>query len=391
MIEFDEAFGIVMRSAIETQSEIIPFIDSCNRILAEDITSDVDMPPFNRSAVDGYACFRTDLIGELEVVEVIPAGKVPMQKVGKNQCSKIMTGAIVPEGCDIVFMVEESENLKNGKIRFTGEESKPNVSLKGQDVRKGDIVLKMDKFIHPQDLAIMASVGHTSVLVKKKPVVGIISTGDELINPSEIPLESQIRNSNAYQLLSQVARAGGIPTNYGIAPDNESVTYSIIVKAIHECEIVIITGGVSMGDFDFVPSVLRRAGVDILFDRVNVQPGKPTTFGVHRDAVIFGLPGNPVSSFIQFEMLVRPLINRMMGYEWKAEVHKFPMAMNYKRKSSDRLGLIPVFINSDKEAMPVDFHGSAHITALSGTDGIIFVNPGITFLKKGEIVNVRQI
>jgi molybdopterin molybdotransferase len=391
MIEFEEAFGIVMKPVIETQSEFIPFNDSCNRILAEDITSDVDMPPFNRSAVDGYACHRTDLNNELEVIEVIPAGKVPVMKAGLNQCSKIMTGAIVPEGCDIVFMVEEAEILKNGKIRFTGAVSKPNVSLKGEDVRKGDVVLKKNIFIQPQDLAIMASVGHTSVLVKKKPVVGIISTGDELINPSETPGISQIRNSNAYQLLAQVTRAGGTATNYGIAPDNESVTYSIIVKAIHECEIVIITGGVSMGDFDFVPSVLRRAGVNILFDRVNVQPGKPTTFGIHPDAVIFGLPGNPVSSFIQFEMLVRPLINRMMGHEWKPGVHKLPMAMNYKRKSSDKLGLIPVFINKEMEVMPVDFHGSAHITALSGTDGIIFVKPGITSLKKGERVNVRQI
>jgi molybdopterin molybdotransferase len=391
MIEFEEAFGIVMNSAIETQSEIISFNDSCNRILAEDIKSDVDMPPFNRSAVDGYACHRTDLNDELEVIEVIRAGKVPVQKVGKNQCSKIMTGAIVPDGCDIVFMVEESENLKNGKIRFTGSGSKPNFSLKGGDVRTGDVVLKKFKFIQPQDLAIMASVGHTSVLVKKKPVVGIISTGDELINPSEVPQISQIRNSNAYQLLAQVTRAGGIGINYGIAPDNESVTYSIIVKAIRESEIVIITGGVSMGDFDFVPAVLKRAGVKILFDRINVQPGKPTTFGIHHEAVVFGLPGNPVSSFIQFEMLVRPLIGRMMGYKWKPEEHKFPMSMDYTRKSSDRLGLIPVFINEEMEAVPVEFHGSAHLTALSGTDGIIFVNPGKTTVKKGEIVNVRQI
>jgi len=391
MIEFEEAFGIVMRSVIETQSEIIPFIDSCNRILDEDITSDVDMPPFNRSAVDGYACRLADLNDELEVIEVIPAGKVPGQKPGKNQCSKIMTGAIVPEGCDIVFMVEESEHLENGKISFTGAESKPNFSLKGEDVRTGDIVLKKSKFIQPQDLAIMASVGHTHVLVKKKPVVGIISTGDELISPSEIPGISQIRNSNAYQLLAQVTRAGGTAVNYGIAPDDESVTYSIIMKAIRECEIVIITGGVSMGDFDFVPSVLRRAGVEILFDRVNVQPGKPTTFGIHDEAVVFGLPGNPVSSFMQFEMLVRPLINNMMGHEWNPVMHQFPLATNYKRKSSDRLGLIPVFINRNMEVMPVDFHGSAHITALSGTDGIIFVKPGIKSLKKGEIVNVRQI
>jgi molybdopterin molybdotransferase len=391
MIEFEEAFGIVMRSVIETQSENILFNDSCYRILAEDIASDVDMPPFNRSAVDGYACHATDLNEELEVIEVIPAGKVPVKKVGKQQCSKIMTGAIVPEGCDIVFMVENSENLRNGKIRFTGRETKPNVSLKGEDVRTGDIVLLKKKFIQPQDLAIMASVGHTQVLVKKKPLVGIISTGDELIEPFEFPGISKIRNSNAYQLVAQVTRAGGIASNYGIAPDIESVTYSLIVKAIHECEIVIVTGGVSMGDFDFVPSVLRRAGVEILFDRVNVQPGKPTTFGIHSDAVVFGLPGNPVSSFIQFEMLVRPLINRMMGHDWIPGEHKLPMAMDYKRKSSDRLGLIPVFINREMEVMPVDFHGSAHITALSRTDGIIFVNPGISFLKKGEIVNVRQI
>ena len=328
---------------------------------------------------------------ELEMIEVIPAGNVPLQKVGKNQCSKIMTGAIVPDGCDIVFMVEESEILKNEKISFTGTEPKPNISLKGEDVRTGDVVLKKYKFIKAQDIAIMASVGHTCVLVKKRPVVGIISTGDELIDPSEIPGISQIRNSNAYQLIAQVTRAGGVATNYGIAPDNESVTLNIIEKAIRECDIVIITGGVSIGDFDFVPSVLRQAGVKILFDRVNVQPGKPTTFGIHPDALIFGLPGNPVSSFIQFEMLVRPLINRMIGYEWKPLERKFPIAINYIRKSSDRLGLIPVFINHQMEAMPVDFHGSAHIAALSGTDGIIFIIPGLTSLKKGEIVNVRQI
>jgi molybdopterin molybdotransferase len=302
-----------------------------------------------------------------------------------------MTGAMVPQGCDMVFMVEDSESLQDGKIKFTGSIPKPNLSIKGEDVRTGDVVLKKDRFIQPQDLAIMASVGHTNVLVKMKPVVGIISTGDELIDPSEIPGISQIRNSNAYQLIAQVSRAGGIATNYGIAPDNESVTFNIIENAIRESDIVIITGGVSMGDFDFVPSVLRQAGVKILFDRVNVQPGKPTTFGIHPDAVIFGLPGNPVSSFIQFEMLVRPLINRMMGYEWKPMERKIPIAVNYTRKSSDRLGLIPVSISNDTEAMPVDFHGSAHIAALSGTDGIIFINPGTTSLKKGDIVNVRQI
>jgi molybdopterin molybdotransferase len=391
MISFEEAFKIVMKSVFETESETIPFHHSCERILYEDIVSDIDMPPFNRSAVDGYACHRNDLNIELEVVEVIAAGKEPVKNVGGNQCSKIMTGAIVPEGCDVVFMVEESEILQDDKIRFTGIDPKLNISFRGEDVRAGDVILRKARFIQPQDIAIMASVGHTEVIVKKKPIVGIISTGDELIDPSGTPALSKIRNSNSYQLVAQVTRAGGEGVDYGIAPDNEDITYEMIKKAIHESDIIIITGGISMGDFDFVPTVLEHAGVKILFDRVNVQPGKPTTFGVHSKAIVFGLPGNPVSSFIQFELLVRPLINRMMGYNWMPCEHKLPMAVNYERKSSQRLGFIPVIINEKMEVIPVDFHGSAHITALSYSDGVIALKPGIKSLIKGEIVNVRQI
>ena len=391
MISFEEAFSIVMSNVFETGTETIPFVSSCSRILAEDIKSDINMPPFNRSAVDGYACHSSDLQNILEVVEVIAAGKAPLHKVGKDQCSKIMTGAIVPEGCDLVFMVEESENAGNNKVRFTGTESKANLSLKGEDVKIGEVVLRKGKFVLPQDIALMASVGHTSVKVKTKPVIGIISTGDELIDPSLTPGISQIRNSNSYQIGAQIARSGGESIDYGIAPDNEQKTYSIIEKALDECDVLILTGGVSMGDFDFVPAVLERSGVKILFDRVNVQPGKPTTFGVHSKAIVFGLPGNPVSSFIQFEMLVRPLVNRMVGYNWIPREIKLRLAVDCQRKSDSRKGLIPVKINYDNEVLPVDFHGSAHIAALSEADGIIVMEPGIRSLKKGEIVNVRQI
>jgi molybdopterin molybdotransferase len=391
MISFEEAGRIVMESVFETETESIPFNESSQRILAEDILSDIDMPPFNRSAVDGYACRKEDIHNNLEIVETIAAGKVPVRKVEKDQCSKIMTGAIVPESCDIVFMVEDSENPEPGRVRFKGTNLKPNLSLRGEDVRTGDVVLRKPRLILPQDIAIMASVGHTEVLVRTKPEVAIISTGDELVDPSVKPGISQIRNSNAFQLVDQVKRAGAAATNYGISPDNESATLSIIERALAKSDIVIITGGVSMGDFDFVPTVLQRAGVKILFDRVNVQPGKPTTFGVHKKAVVFGLPGNPVSSFIQFEMLVRPFINRMMCYNWNPREYNLPMAVDYSRKSTDRLGLIPVKITEEMEVMPVDFHGSAHIAALSDADGVISLKPGIGSLHKGDIVNVRQI
>ncbi len=391
MITFEKAFEIVMNSAFETESETISFIDSGGRILAERIISDVEMPPFNRSAVDGYACHRKDLDNELEVLEVIAAGQVPDKIPGECQCSKIMTGAIVPDSCDIVIMVEDTVILPSGRVRFTGTNPKMNISLRGEDVRIGDVVLKSRKIIKPQDVAVMATVGHTKVIVKKVPVVGIISTGDELVEPSDVPDFSQIRNSNSYQLLAQVRRAGGAGRYWGIAPDNEIITYELIQKAINESDIVIITGGVSMGDFDFVPAVLKRAGVELLFEQVNVQPGKPTIFGTHSRALVFGLPGNPVSSFIQFETLVRPLICRMMGYLWKSPEQKLPMAVRYERKSSARMGWIPVLITENIEVEPVDYHGSAHISSIPDADGIISVKSGIKIIEKGEMVCVREI
>jgi molybdopterin molybdotransferase len=391
MISFEEALKTVIDSSFTAGSEYVPFSDSLDRILAEDISSDSDMPPFNRSAVDGYACHRSDLHNDLELMEVIPAGKVPLKNIGQNQCSKIMTGAIVPDGCDIVFMVEESGVLTSGNIRFTGTDSKNNFSVKGEDVKTGDVVLREGKFIKPHDIAVMAAVGHINVKVKSKPLIGVLSTGDELVEPDVSPELSKIRNSNAFQLLAQIKKSGATSRYYGIAPDNENITFELILKAINENDIVLLTGGVSMGDFDFVPSVLKRAGVRILFDQVNVQPGKPTTFGIHPKAVIFGLPGNPVSSFIQFETLVKPLINKMMGYNRKPVEQVLPMAVKYERKSQVRMGWVPVFITENREVMPVDFHGSAHLTALSYADGIFAVKAGTKTVEKGESVNVRQI
>lgn len=391
MISIGEAYKIVMDECRETGFEIIPFMESAGRILAEDIQSDVDMPPFNRAAVDGYACRKSDLSSDLQVVETVRAGKVPVHKPEAGQCTKIMTGAIVPEGCDMVFPVEDSEEIQGGRVRFTGKMIKINISWKAEDIKSGDPVLKKYKLINPQDIAVLASVGKTLVKVSRKPKVAVISTGDELVEPQEKPLLSQIRNSNAYQLLAQCGRAGADATYFGIAPDDEEITFGIIEKGVSESDIVILTGGVSMGDFDFVPSILKRAGFSLLFDQVNVQPGKPITFGVNPKAVVFGLPGNPVSSFIQFETLVRPFINRMMNYDWQPAIRPLPMADRYERKFASRHGWIPARITPDNKVEVIDYHGSAHITALPYCDGIIAIEPGKSVIEKGEIVSVRQI
>jgi molybdopterin molybdotransferase len=351
----------------------------------------MDMPPFDKSTVDGFACRRADLASDLSIIETIAAGKRPQKTVHQGECSKIMTGAPVPEGADCVVMVEETSLLPSGKMQFTGTYSKPNISVRGEDIKHGDVVLKQGKNITPQDIAVLAAVGCTSLTVSKLPVVGVLSSGDELVEPDEKPGVSQIRNSNSYQLLAQLQRAGCSGKYLGIARDDEQATCDIVGKAVAECDILLITGGVSMGDFDFIPAVLERSDIKILFSRVNVQPGKPTTFGVHRKCLVFGLPGNPVSSFIQFELLVRPLIYKMMGHDLQQFTCELPMQISYRRRSSDRLGFVPVIITDEREVLPLEYHGSAHITSLSFAHGIMAIQEGRNTIEKGELVSVRQI
>jgi len=390
MISHEEAVSIAEKYRPVKDIEYISFTDSLGRVLAEDIISDIDMPPFNKTAVDGYACRREDLDRELIINEVVAAGQEANGPVGEGSCVKIMTGAAMPEGADWVFMVEDAEE-KDGKVRFTGKAGKDNIAKLGEDIRSGDRVLAAGKIIKPQDIAVMATVGAVNVAVKQRPVTGVISTGNELVEPQYKPGAAQIRNSNAYQLITQVIRAGGEAVYYGIAPDEEATTLNMLLKAISECDIVLLTGGVSMGDYDQVPAVMKKAGVNILFDRIAVQPGKPTTFGVHDDALVFGLPGNPVSSFIQFELFVRPMILRAMDVKKPAGERQYKLSVAYTRKRTRRMAWVPVKLRNDGTVAPVEYHGSAHINALPGASGIMQVPVGVGELKKGEIVNVRQI
>jgi len=391
MITFEEAFRIVMNSSFNTGIEVISFDESLGRVLAEKIISDMDMPPFNKASVDGFACRRSDLNTELEIIETIPAGKWPEKSPRAGECSRIMTGAAVPAGADCVVMVEDTEILPSGRMKFKGSFVKENIAHRGEDIKKGDIVLKSGKLIKPQDIAVMASVGKTKVRVSRAPRIAVISSGDELVEPMNIPGISEIRNSNAFQLMAQMDSTRASGKYYGIARDEEQETFKIISRAISENDIVLITGGVSMGDFDFIPQVLVNAGVKILFSRVAVQPGKPTTFGIHEKAIVFGLPGNPVSSFLQFELLVKPLIYKMMDYDLKPSVSEHVMVEKFTRRDDERMALVPVKILDDGGAIPVEFHGSGHLSSLSGADGIIFVPIGVKFIDKGVKVNVRQI
>jgi molybdopterin molybdotransferase len=349
------------------------------------------MPPFNKSAVDGYACRQEDLTEELEVLEVIKAGKAPKKVIGKKQCSKIMTGAPVPEGANTVIMVEDVEELGNGFIKYKKDKVKNNICAVGEDIEEGRVVLTKGTLIQPQHIAVMATAGCTKPLVYKKVKVAVISTGDELVEPDEKPSVSKIRNSNAYQLIAQAQKLGALTEYIGIALDTEESTRENITKAFQNNDVILLTGGVSMGDFDFVPQVLNELTVELKFKSIAVQPGRPTVFGTRDGQFIFGLPGNPVSSFVQFELLVKPLIYNLMGYNYKPIKIAIPIGEDYARKRSTRLSWLPVKINDQGEVIPISYHGSAHINALTVADGLISVPIGVTDLKKGDLVDVRQI
>lgn len=391
MVSFEQALEIILSDARLMETERVGFQDSLHRVLAEDVYSDVDMPPFDKAAMDGYACRRADLGYNLQVLETIAAGELATQSVGSGQCIKIMTGAKVPDGADTVIMVEQTKELGNGRIHFTGENTRANIALKAEDVKKDDLIWFKGMPILPQHIAIFAAVGYTQPLVSKTPRVGILSTGDELVEPDRYPDEGKIRNSNGFQLAAQVKAAHCTPNYIGIVPDNEEETDRAIAKALSENDVVLLSGGVSMGDFDFVPKIMKKNNVDIRFRKVAVKPGRPTVFGQTEKAYIFGLPGNPVSSFINFETFVKPLLYEMMGSKYLPREVLMPLAVDFRRKKADRREFLPVAIDSNGAVTPVQYHGSAHIHAIGMAQGLMNIPKGIFEMKKGEKVHVRPI
>jgi molybdopterin molybdotransferase len=289
-----------------------------------------------------------------------------------------------------VIMVEETLEISPENIRFTGELTKANISPFAQDIREGERVLSSGTLIGPQHIAIMAAVGYVNPKVAVKPRVAVISTGDEIVEPHLKPGISQIRNSNACQLTAQTAKAGAIPAYLGIAPDNEEDTFLAITKALSQADVVLLTGGISMGTFDFVPKILEKAGIEILFRTIALQPGKPTIFGTKGAKRIFGLPGNPVSCFTIFEILVKPMLWRMMGVQEPVHDLRLPLGQDYQTKRNDRMQWMPVQIR-DGKAYPLEYHGSAHIFSLATADAIAAIPLGITKLSSGEMIDVRPL
>jgi len=391
ILPFDEAFEIVLKSAHPLDTECVDILHSANRILAEDVESDIDIPPFNKSAMDGFACRRKDLANELTIIETIPAGVLPEKAIGPNQCAKIMTGGVVPEGADCVVMKEYVEMPAENTVRFVGKKTDDNICQKGEDVTAGDIVLHKGTRLGPQHIAVLASVGKTQPVVAKRPRVAVIATGDELVEPASKPGPSQIRNSNSFQLTAQVESAGAVATNYGVARDTEKAIDNMFKTAVNQNDVVIISGGVSVGDFDLVPRILRQNDTELLFEKIDIKPGRPTIFGILEKTYCFGLPGNPVSSFILFELLIKPFLYKLMSHNYRPVGVYSPLAKTISRKKFDRDSWMPVVFTEDGKVAKVEYHGSAHINALCKADGLLCMPAGVAEIKEGTTVVVRQI
>lgn len=394
MISVDEALKIVLRKGKKLPPKKVKLVNASGLCLAEGIKSDLNMPPFNRSAMDGYAVITKDITpqAELNVIESIRAGYNPKKKVGRGQASKIMTGAVVPIGADAVIKVEETKPLdKDKKVRILKSIKKgANIARKGEDIRVGKMVLCKGTRIRPQEVGILASVGASQVKVHSTPSVGIISTGDELVDITRKPKPWQIRNSNSHSLAAQARQIVTDVEILGKVNDNKSEIKKLIQKGLKK-DILILSGGVSMGEYDLVGSVLLDIGVKIFFENVALRPGKPTVFGMKGDKLIFALPGNPVSTFVTFELFVKPCIKKMMGftsYEHPTLQAKLEKDIKIKKK---RREYRPAFIRQEDSELKVsliDWHGSGDLFSMTKANCLLIIRETVEKLNSGDMVEV---
>ncbi|HOK37889.1 MAG: molybdopterin molybdotransferase MoeA [Bacteroidales bacterium] len=390
MIKHSEALKIVLDQVFRTDIEKIKISDVYGRILAENIYSEINMPPFRKSMVDGFACRKEDLNKSIFIVGEIKAGDDDIVDIGAEQSVKIMTGAKVPDSADIVVPVEEVEVFDNF-IKVLNQKSSENISPIGEDIKIGDKLLKAGTLITPPIAGVIASLGFNEVKVHKFPEIGLIVTGDEILEPGNVLTSGKIFNSNAYQLIANIKKIGVRPKYYGIINDSASEIENIIKNAIEDNDICIITGGVSMGDYDFVAPTIKNTGLKVHFDSVAAQPGRPLVFASSVNKFVFGMPGNPVSGFVIFETIVKPLIYKIMNHNFRANEFPFKLAGGLTRKKAQRKSFYPVILNSDKTVSPIKYHGSAHLNSYIDAFGIIAMEEDVYNLNDGDFVNVRLI
>ncbi len=417
MLSIDEALGLVLAEARAIPAERLP-IDKClGLVLAQYVTSDVDSPPHDKSTVDGYAIRSADPAAGIwlfEVVEEVAAGRVPQKPVAAGQATRVMTGAPVPTGADAVVMHERSEILTGAageRIRIAGRLPSgaghvvtpgQNILPRGASLRAGDVALAWGGEIRPIEIGILAELGRTTVEVIPRPRVAVLSTGNELVSPAVTPEPGQIRDSNGPMLLAAAARLGCETVDLGIAGDDAAELERRIARGLGAgsaaADVLLVSGGVSAGLLDLVPDVLARLGVERVFHKVNVKPGKPLWFGVRRAGarpqLVFGLPGNPVSSLVCFELFARPAIARLAGHgDVNLKTQPAQLAADFAQRG-DRPTYHPAVLGetaSGARVEPLRWRGSGDLATLARANALAIFPAGDRLFPAGTVVEVIRL
>jgi len=393
-----DALKIVLSNVERLEPEVVPFNRALGRVLAEDVVSEVDVPPFDRSAVDGYVVRAADTFGaselkpvKLRVIRSVAIGATSKLHVGKGEAVKIMTGAPLPKGADAAVMVEHTR-AKDKKIAVSAPVTPgKNVSARGEDVKVGEVVLGRGQLLRPQDVGMLASVGKIRVRVSQRPRVAILATGGELRKPGKHLGRAEITDVNSYSLAAAVESCGGLSHQLGIVPDRSELLRRALRRAIGH-DMVLASGGSSVGEFDIMPDVIARLG-ELLFHGVAIRPGGPTAFGIVKGKPVFALAGFPVSSLVAFDMLARPALRKMQGLPTDRGYPR--VRAKLARKVSSTLGradIVRVRVRAKRGELvadPIRVTGSGVLSSMTEADGFVIVPEDVEGFDEGSIVEVE--
>lgn len=410
LITIDEARGRVLEAVTRLGDEPVALEAALGRVLAEDVTSAIAVPPFDSSAMDGYAVVA-GLGGELEVVGEARAGHPFAGVVAPGSAVRISTGAVVPDGADAVVPVERTTAVKEadsadgvrvmhdigaqvGHDRVSVPETAPgaNVRRAGEDIPLNAVVLRPGTRLGPAELGVAASVGRAELTCGKQPRVAVLVTGDELTEPGSPLAPGRIYGSNGFALAAQVERAGGVVTGRTTVPDDRDGTRAALAQALDAADVVLISGGVSVGPHDHVKPALRELGVEERFWGVRLRPGKPAWFGTRGDTLAFGLPGNPVSAMVTFQLFARPALAALQGAAPEAPRAQArldePIRRNPQREQAIRVRLLQSE-NGPVARPTTGAQGSHVLTSMLGADALAFIPPGEGEAAAGEHIEVE--
>jgi molybdopterin molybdotransferase len=408
MISVDEALENILRHITPLDSEMIPITEALDRVLAEDVKSSGNIPPFANSAMDGYAVRAQDIATaspkspvELGVIADVPAGAVPDRPVEPGTAARIMTGAPVPPGSDAVVPFELTSEGRGGIQTAEGQvviyesvRAGDNVRDAGEDIREGQVVLQAGHVLRPPDVGVLAAMGYPRVRVFRRPRVAILATGDELVDVSEPIAPGKIRNSNEYASIALVQRYGGVPVPLGIARDTaEDLTIKIRGGLAQKVDLFLTSAGVSVGDFDMVKNVLAAEG-EMHFWQVAIKPGKPLAFGSVANVPLLGLPGNPVAALVASEVFARPAILKLGGHaDW--EKPSVRAILDEDVHNSGRRHFMRARVRWERDGYHVttrgsgvQVQGSGILSSLVWANGLVVVPEEVTYIQAGSSVNV---